>query len=98
MAGVSQLYGEAGFTTTERVGGRPTLEVNGLLSGFTGEGSKTVLPARAMAKVSMRLVPGPADSFNTRSARGSVLLLGEILEAELVGLSQLVVLPLDDRL
>jgi acetylornithine deacetylase/succinyl-diaminopimelate desuccinylase-like protein len=57
MAGVKQLYGEAGFTTTERVGARPTLEVNGLLSGFTGEGSKTVLPAKAMAKISMRLVP-----------------------------------------
>jgi acetylornithine deacetylase/succinyl-diaminopimelate desuccinylase-like protein len=49
--------GEAGFTTTERLGARPTLEVNGLLCGFTGEGSKTVLPARAMAKISMRLVP-----------------------------------------
>jgi acetylornithine deacetylase/succinyl-diaminopimelate desuccinylase-like protein len=51
------LYGEAGFTTVERVGARPTLEVNGLYSGFIGEGSKTVLPARAMAKISMRLVP-----------------------------------------
>jgi acetylornithine deacetylase/succinyl-diaminopimelate desuccinylase-like protein len=49
--------GEAGYTSTERMGARPTLEVNGLLSGFTGEGSKTVLPARAMAKISMRLVP-----------------------------------------
>ncbi len=57
MAGVEHLSGEAGFTTTERLGARPTLEVNGLLSGFTGEGSKTVLPARAMAKISMRLVP-----------------------------------------
>jgi acetylornithine deacetylase/succinyl-diaminopimelate desuccinylase-like protein len=51
------LYGENGYTTVERIGIRPTLEVNGLLSGFTGEGSKTVLPARAMAKISMRLVP-----------------------------------------
>ncbi len=57
MAGVSQLYGEKGFTTLERVGVRPTLEVNGMNSGFTGEGLKTVLPAKAMAKVSMRLVP-----------------------------------------
>jgi acetylornithine deacetylase/succinyl-diaminopimelate desuccinylase-like protein len=57
MTGVPQLYGEQGFTTTERLGARPTLEVNGLLSGFTGEGSKTVLPARAMAKISTRLVP-----------------------------------------
>jgi acetylornithine deacetylase/succinyl-diaminopimelate desuccinylase-like protein len=51
------LYGEAGYTHTERNGARPTLEVNGLLSGFTGEGSKTVLPSKAMAKISMRLVP-----------------------------------------
>lgn len=55
--GAPALWGEAGFTPTERVGARPTLEVNGLLSGFTGEGSKTVLPAWAMAKLSMRLVP-----------------------------------------
>ncbi len=48
---------EAGYTATERATARPTLDVNGLLSGFTGVGSKTVLPARAMAKVSMRLVP-----------------------------------------
>jgi acetylornithine deacetylase/succinyl-diaminopimelate desuccinylase-like protein len=51
------VNGEEGYTITERIGARPTLEVNGLLSGFTGEGSKTVLPARAMAKISMRLVP-----------------------------------------
>jgi acetylornithine deacetylase/succinyl-diaminopimelate desuccinylase-like protein len=57
MTGVPQLYGERGFTTLERIGVRPTLEVNGLYSGFIGEGSKTVLPAKAMAKVSMRLVP-----------------------------------------
>ncbi len=55
--GAPELYGEAGYTTIERIGARPTLEVNGLLSGFTGEGSKTVLPAYAMAKISMRLVP-----------------------------------------
>lgn len=57
QTGVPKLHGEAGFTSIERLGGRPTLEVNGLLSGFTGEGSKTVLPAKAMAKISMRLVP-----------------------------------------
>lgn len=55
--GAAELFGEAGYTPVERVSARPTLEVNGLLSGFTGEGSKTVLPARAMAKISMRLVP-----------------------------------------
>jgi acetylornithine deacetylase/succinyl-diaminopimelate desuccinylase-like protein len=55
--GAPTLWGETGYTPTERVGARPTLEVNGLFSGFTGEGSKTVLPARAMAKISTRLVP-----------------------------------------
>jgi len=61
MTGSPQLYGEEGFTTIERVGARPTLEVNGLLSGFTGEGFKTVLPSKAAAKVSMRLVPYQDD-------------------------------------
>ena len=56
-SGAPELFGEASYTPVERVGARPTLEVNGLLSGFTGEGSKTVLPAKAMAKISMRLVP-----------------------------------------
>jgi acetylornithine deacetylase/succinyl-diaminopimelate desuccinylase-like protein len=55
--GAPRLYGETGYSTLERVWARPTFEVNGLLSGFTGEGAKTVLPATAMAKVSMRLVP-----------------------------------------
>ncbi|MCZ7649025.1 MAG: dipeptidase [Planctomycetota bacterium] len=54
--GAPALWGEAGYTPTERATARPTLEVNGLLSGFTGTGSKTVLPSRAMAKLSMRLV------------------------------------------
>ena len=55
--GAPKLFGERGYTTLERVWGRPTFEVNGLLSGFTGDGAKTVIPAVAMAKVSMRLVP-----------------------------------------
>jgi acetylornithine deacetylase/succinyl-diaminopimelate desuccinylase-like protein len=55
--GSPKLGGESGFNALERVWARPTLDVNGLLSGYTGEGAKTVLPARAMAKVSMRLVP-----------------------------------------
>ncbi|MEP6783366.1 MAG: dipeptidase [Acidobacteriota bacterium] len=55
--GAPKLFGETGYSTLERVWARPTFEVNGLLSGFTGEGAKTVLPAVAMAKVSMRLVP-----------------------------------------
>ncbi|HSU95635.1 MAG TPA: dipeptidase [Gemmatimonadaceae bacterium] len=55
--GVTSLGGEKGFTTLEKLWTRPTCEVNGLLSGYTGDGAKTVLPARAMAKVSCRLVP-----------------------------------------
>ena len=55
--GVSALGGEPGYTTLERLWTRPTCEVNGLLSGYTGEGAKTVLPAVSMAKVSFRLVP-----------------------------------------
>ena len=55
--GAPILFGETGYTTLERVWGRPTFEVNGLQSGFTGNGAKTVIPAIAMAKVSMRLVP-----------------------------------------
>ncbi|TET80361.1 MAG: dipeptidase [Anaerolineales bacterium] len=57
QAGAKVLFGEQGFTATERATARPTLDVNGMVSGFTGEGSKTVLPAKAMAKISMRLVP-----------------------------------------
>ncbi len=57
QTGVSQTWGESGFTPNERVGARPTLEINGILAGFTGKGSKTVIPAHSMAKVSMRLVP-----------------------------------------
>ena len=57
QTGAPALWGEPGYTPEERVSIRPTLEVNGLLSGFTGEGSKTVLPAWAMAKVSCRIVP-----------------------------------------
>jgi acetylornithine deacetylase/succinyl-diaminopimelate desuccinylase-like protein len=55
--GAPKLTGEKGYTVFERVWGRPTFEVNGMLAGFTGEGAKTVIPAVAMAKVSMRLVP-----------------------------------------
>jgi acetylornithine deacetylase/succinyl-diaminopimelate desuccinylase-like protein len=55
--GAPKLGGEKGFSTLERIWMRPTCEVNGLLSGYTGEGAKTVLPSRAMAKVSCRLVP-----------------------------------------
>lgn len=57
IGGTALTGGEAGLSVLERLWTRPTLDVNGLLSGYTGEGAKTVLPAKAMAKVSMRLVP-----------------------------------------
>lgn len=56
--GIKELWGEKGYSTFERTGTRPTLEVNGIWSGYTGEGAKTVLPSKAFAKISMRLVPG----------------------------------------
>src|SRR5205085_11818082 len=64
-SGAPLAWGEKGYSTYERVTVRPTLDVNGMWSGYTGEGSKTVLPAIAKAKVSMRLVPDqmPADPF-----------------------------------
>lgn len=67
--GIDALYGEKGFSTNERTGIRPTLEVNGIWGGYTGEGSKTVLPSKASAKISARLVP------NQSSAKITALLL-----------------------
>src|SRR5829696_1495597 len=59
--GVKELWGEKGFTTNERTGIRPTLEVNGIWGGYTGEGAKTVLPSKATAKISARLVPNQSS-------------------------------------
>ncbi|MFN2458324.1 MAG: dipeptidase [Chitinophagaceae bacterium] len=59
--GVKELWGENGFSTNERTGIRPTLEINGICGGYTGEGAKTVLPSRATAKISARLVPNQSS-------------------------------------
>ncbi len=63
--GSKQLVGEAGYSVLERTWARPTLDVHGMPGGFIGAGAKTVIPAKALAKVSMRLVPGmtPAKAF-----------------------------------
>jgi acetylornithine deacetylase/succinyl-diaminopimelate desuccinylase-like protein len=70
--GAPALGGEAGYSTLERIWTRPTCEVNGLLSGYTGEGAKTVLPARAMAKVSFRLVPDQTPDGIERLLRSHI--------------------------
>lgn len=63
--GVKKLWGEKGYTTNERTGIRPTLEVNGIWGGYTGEGAKTVLPSKAYAKISARLVPNQSSDAIT---------------------------------
>lgn len=69
MTGAPALWGEPQFIAAERIGARPTLEVNGLLSGFTGQGAKTVLPAWAMAKLSCRLVPDQTPEQTEKQLR-----------------------------
>jgi acetylornithine deacetylase/succinyl-diaminopimelate desuccinylase-like protein len=59
--GIEALWGEKGYTTNERTGIRPTLELNGIWGGYTGEGAKTVLPSKAFAKISARLVPNQSS-------------------------------------
>tara|TARA_B100000900_G_scaffold305249_1_gene263910 strand:- start:10428 stop:11813 length:1386 start_codon:yes stop_codon:yes gene_type:complete len=58
---LSDIHGEEGYSTMERTGIRPTLDVNGIWGGYTGEGAKTVIPSKAFAKISMRLVPNQSD-------------------------------------
>lgn len=59
--GIRKVWGEKGYTTNERTGIRPSLEVNGIWGGYTGEGAKTVLPSKAFAKISARLVPNQSS-------------------------------------
>jgi acetylornithine deacetylase/succinyl-diaminopimelate desuccinylase-like protein len=59
--GIDDILGEDGYTTIERTSVRPTLDVNGIWGGYIGEGAKTVLPSKANAKISMRLVPDQTD-------------------------------------
>jgi acetylornithine deacetylase/succinyl-diaminopimelate desuccinylase-like protein len=64
--GIKELWGEKGYTTNERTGIRPTLELNGIWGGYTGEGAKTVLPSKAFAKISARLVPNQSSDKVTK--------------------------------
>lgn len=64
--GAKELWGEKGYTTNERTGIRPTLEINGIWGGYTGEGAKTVLPSKATAKISARLVPNQSSEKMTK--------------------------------
>jgi acetylornithine deacetylase/succinyl-diaminopimelate desuccinylase-like protein len=64
--GIDELWGEKGYSTFERTGTRPTLEVNGIWGGYIGEGAKTVLPSKASAKISMRLVPNQTSDKITQ--------------------------------
>ncbi|MVN91663.1 dipeptidase [Mucilaginibacter aquatilis] len=64
--GIDEVWGEKGYSTFERTGTRPTLEVNGIWSGYIGEGAKTVLPSKANAKISMRLVPNQGSDKITQ--------------------------------
>lgn len=64
--GIKELWGETGYSTHERTGIRPTFEVNGIWGGYTGEGAKTVLPSKAFAKISCRLVPNQTSAAITK--------------------------------
>jgi acetylornithine deacetylase/succinyl-diaminopimelate desuccinylase-like protein len=63
---LEDVHGEKGYTTMERTGIRPTLDVNGIWGGYNGEGAKTVIASKAYAKISMRLVPNQSDEEITR--------------------------------
>jgi acetylornithine deacetylase/succinyl-diaminopimelate desuccinylase-like protein len=68
LLGVPQLFGERGYTPIEQRSARPTLEINGMTSGYQGEGSKTIIPAWARAKITMRLVPNQKPERTMRLA------------------------------
>jgi acetylornithine deacetylase/succinyl-diaminopimelate desuccinylase-like protein len=72
LLGVSELFGERGFTPDEQRTARPTFEINGLTSGYQGEGSKTIVPSWARAKVTVRLVPGQQPAKVIQAVRAFV--------------------------
>ena len=98
--GSKALVGEAGYSVLERTWARPTLEVHGIPGGFIGAGAKTVIPARALAKVSMRLVPGmtPAKAFELyKSYVAKIVPAGVDAEVRLIHAGDPCLIPVDNR-
>jgi acetylornithine deacetylase/succinyl-diaminopimelate desuccinylase-like protein len=94
------LTGESGYSVLERTWARPTLEVHGMPGGFIGAGAKTVIPAKALAKVSMRLVPGmtPAETFaQYKKYVESLCPKGIVLEVRLIHSGDAIVVSTDNR-
>jgi acetylornithine deacetylase/succinyl-diaminopimelate desuccinylase-like protein len=97
--GSKQLVGEAGFSVLERTWARPTLEVHGIPGGFIGAGAKTVIPAKALAKVSMRLVPDmtPAKAFALyKSYVEKIVPAGVDVEVRLIHSGDPCLIPVDN--
>ena len=98
--GSSVLTGEPGYSVLERTWARPTLDVHGMPGGFTGAGAKTVIPAKALAKVSLRLVPGmtPADTFEKLKAYvASIAPKGVSIEVRMIHSGEPIVVGTDNR-
>ena len=97
-AGVPELFGEPEYTVLERTGARPTLDINGLWGGFEGEGSKTIIPAHAHAKISTRLVADMDPQRTFERVRDRVLALaprGVNVDVQLINLGMWSVLSVD---
>src|SRR6202012_882909 len=98
--GSTELTGEPGYNVMERTWARPTLEIHGMPGGFTGSGAKTVIPAKALAKVSMRLVPemGGAETFAKFKAYvESLQPKGIQLEVRLIHQAEPIVVSTDNK-
>jgi len=97
--GSKQLVGESGYSVLERTWARPTLDVHGIPGGFTGAGAKTVIPAKALAKVSMRLVPGmtTAKAFaQYKSYVEKIVPAGVDVEVRLIHSGEPSLIPVDN--
>ncbi len=98
--GSKTLVGESGYSVLERTWARPTLDVHGMPGGFTGAGAKTVIPAKALAKVSMRLVPGmtPAKTFALyKSYVEKIAPAGVEVDVRLIHSGDPCMVPVDNR-